>query len=493
MAIIGTDDRTLISNTMTMPNLAICRIISYFADGISLQSSGVLIGQNDVLVAGHALHQNTYGGYATSVQVMPGNTGQHRPLGILDASAFNVAEQWVQQQSYAHDYGLLALSSPIGITTGWASIASISQPSNYLDTAMYNLGYPGDLGGSHQYRVAGSPDTYEEGIYYFNDDLDAMGGQSGSPVMLSHQEYGELVVGLVSHENLSPTQNGAMVLSPQIAQAIDTWKQANDDQISHWPAQAEYADQAISLVANIYTIVLGRPAEEAGARNWLDHWQQGMSANEMVAHFLLSPEYLSKPKFANDNYSEFIQSLYQQCFQRLGDGGGTQYWLAQMQQGMSNTDVITAFIVSNELQQQQALANYQMKYQWFDSYQLQVMGRQESDILTASSLDDLLLGLAGDDQLYGGKGDDWLAGGSGNDQLRGGEGQDHFWLDNEDAAHDKILDFNPAEDVLAGKAHSGDFEVTDNGAGLVLTFAQHSNSIELVGLTASDSENIVLI
>lgn len=72
------------------------------------------------------------------------------------------------------------------------------------------------------------------------------------------------------------------VLSPQTVQIIHTWKEANDSYISHWKAQADYPDQDITLIANIYTAILGRQAEEDGARNWLDHVQQGMPARSLA-------------------------------------------------------------------------------------------------------------------------------------------------------------------------------------------------------------------
>jgi hypothetical protein len=48
------------------------------------------------------------------------------------------------------------------------------------------------------------------------------------------------------------------VLSSQTVQIIHTWKEANDSYISHWKA------------------------EEDGARNWLDHVQQGMPARSLA-------------------------------------------------------------------------------------------------------------------------------------------------------------------------------------------------------------------
>ena len=271
MAIFGADERVKQNNTLAWPNITVAQVVSYFPDGSILQSSGVLIGANDVLASGHALHRMELGGYATAVEVMLGRNGSHKPLGIIDAVAIDVASGWVQQQQYSADYGLITLPQPVGNTLGWMTTASISQPEDYLQTAMYSLGYPGDKGGALQFQTSGSSTSYADGIYYFSADLDALAGQSGSPLILSHSDYGELAIGLVSHENVSPEANGVLVFSPAITSQFNEWATNNNSTIEGWQATALYASHLIDLVANVYTAVLGREADRSGMDNWLEH------------------------------------------------------------------------------------------------------------------------------------------------------------------------------------------------------------------------------
>ena len=98
MAIFGTDDRVKQNSTLALPNIHIAQLVSYFPDGSTLQSSGVLIGTNDVLASGHALHRLELGGYATSVEVILGLNGDHKPLGIIDDLTIDVASGWVKKQ-----------------------------------------------------------------------------------------------------------------------------------------------------------------------------------------------------------------------------------------------------------------------------------------------------------------------------------------------------------------------------------------------------------
>jgi len=104
MAIFGADERVKQNNTLAWPNITVAQVVSYFPDGSILQSSGVLIGANDVLASGHALYRLELGGYAIAVEVMLGRNGAHKPLGIIDAVAIDVASGWVKQQQYSADY-----------------------------------------------------------------------------------------------------------------------------------------------------------------------------------------------------------------------------------------------------------------------------------------------------------------------------------------------------------------------------------------------------
>jgi V8-like Glu-specific endopeptidase len=482
MAIIGADERVKQNSTLAWPNIYIAQIVSYFPDGTALQSSGVLVGPNDVLASGHALYRIELGGYVTDVEVVLGRNGDHKPLGIIDAVAIDVASGWVQEQQYSADYGLVTLPQPVGNTTGWMSTASISQPEDYLQADVYSLGYPGDKGGAMQFQTSGAPTSYTNGIYYFNEGLDAVGGQSGSPLILSHSDYGELAIGLVSHENIAPDVNGVLVFSPAIAAQFNEWANNNNSTIENWRATTLYDTHLIDLVANVYTGVLGRDADRGGMDNWLEYMSSGMSAVSMVKHFLYSSEYTNSPTHSVSSNKTTIDNLYQQLFNRAVDTGGASYWNTQLEHGAAFEEVLTKLIYSEEYQQNNALNNYLIRYQWYDSFQLKVYGKNENDTLTGSNKDDFLSGELGNDYLFGGLGDDWLSGGAGNDQLRGGEGKDVFVIDVGSNQADLFLDFNPAQDVIVGLTPEVRHDWLETSAGLQLSMYQTNSTVTLVGV-----------
>jgi len=490
MAIFGADERVKQNNTLAWPNITVAQVVSYFPDGSILQSSGVLIGANDVLASGHALYRLELGGYATAVEVILGRNGAHKPLGIIDAVAIDVASGWVKQQQYSADYGLITLPQPVGNTSGWMTTASISQPEDYLQAAMYSLGYPGDKGGALQFQTSGSSTSYVDGIYYFREDLDALAGQSGSPLILSHSDYGELAIGLISHENVAPEANGVLVFSPAITSQFTEWAANNNSTIEGWQATALYASHLIDLVGNVYTAVLGRVADHSGMDNWLDHMSTGMSALSMVKHFLASSEYANSPIFDVTSTEVAIESLYQQLFLRSADSGGGNYWNNQLQQGANFEQVLTEFIYSEEYQANHALNNYLIRYQWYDSFQLQVFGKGDNDTLTGSNYDDLLSGNLGNDYLFGGLGEDWLSGGGGNDQLKGGEGRDIFVIDLGANQSDLFLDFNPAEDIITGLNSSVRYDWLETSSGLQLSMYEVDTTVTLVGVGLDQLEQV---
>lgn len=82
-----------------------------------------------------------------------------------------------------------------------------------------------------------------------------------------------------------------------------------------------------------------------------------------------------------------------------------------------------------------------------------VAGTQVNDTIKGDGLANVLKGWAGKDTLNGRGGNDTLIGGKGNDKLTGGAGNDIFKFKPGDG-HDKITDFNGAEDSLDFSAFS---------------------------------------
>ncbi|MGK7891770.1 MAG: alkaline phosphatase D family protein, partial [Leptolyngbyaceae cyanobacterium] len=75
-------------------------------------------------------------------------------------------------------------------------------------------------------------------------------------------------------------------------------------------------------------------------------------------------------------------------------------------------------------------------------------GNAGNDLLKGGSGDDRLRGQDGRDRLVGQGGDDILIGGEGNDTLIGGRGTDVFVYESVDDGRDRILNFNPNDDLI---------------------------------------------
>jgi serralysin len=96
---------------------------------------------------------------------------------------------------------------------------------------------------------------------------------------------------------------------------------------------------------------------------------------------------------------------------------------------------------------------------------INAVGNGGANRLVGNAGDNAIKGLAGDDTLIGGVGADTLQGGLGSDVLRGGQGSDVFVFDTAPGpgrAFDRLVDFNPDEDVLVmGNATYA--ELSDDG------------------------------
>lgn len=103
--------------------------------------------------------------------------------------------------------------------------------------------------------------------------------------------------------------------------------------------------QTKNFVSRLYTVALGRDAEEAGLNDWTNRLlTKQENAAQVARGFFFSDE------FKNRNYSneEFVELLYQTMFGRAGDEGGTQYWLSCLENGVSREYVYHGFAESQE-------------------------------------------------------------------------------------------------------------------------------------------------
>lgn len=177
-SVIGTDDRTLIANTTAYPWRTITKLYITFPNGNQGSCSGALISTKYVLTAGHCIYNESSGGWATDVEVIPGLNGTYKPYGSAFATNLRSYTGWTSYEDSNYDFALVTLDRNMGDTTGWLGY---SYYRSINGVTANSGGYPGDRGsGTRLYYHYGSVTrTTAQRVNY---PIDTAGGQSGSAV-----------------------------------------------------------------------------------------------------------------------------------------------------------------------------------------------------------------------------------------------------------------------------------------------------------------------
>lgn len=115
---------------------------------------------------------------------------------------------------------------------------------------------------------------------------------------------------------------------------------------------ATFTADVSALVARYYARILNRAPEPGGQEFWQAESARlvslGANINEvwfvMANYFFNSPEYLA----AHKDDAQFLTDVYNTFFDRPPDSGGFNFWLGQMQAGLSREGVIFWFMFSSE-------------------------------------------------------------------------------------------------------------------------------------------------
>ena len=119
--------------------------------------SGTLIGTKTIITNAHCIYNSTYGGWATSMLVVPGLDGTYMPFGHASAAAFYVADtNWNEN----NDYGIVILDRHIGHPSmagylGYAWMSNSQWNNQYIEY----YGYPTGVANSVSISSAASETT----------------------------------------------------------------------------------------------------------------------------------------------------------------------------------------------------------------------------------------------------------------------------------------------------------------------------------------------
>ncbi len=155
--------------------------------------TGILIGPNIVLTAGHNIYSHGKDDYSKleSMEFIPGMNGDKAPFGSVKIKKYFVTSTF-RRDCEREDFGILILKEPVGDFTGFFGLACLG--SEKLQKKKVTVtGYPAD-------KVASKPHTYEmwemQGnlghikpeVCLINYIIYASAGQSGGGVWFQEEE-----------------------------------------------------------------------------------------------------------------------------------------------------------------------------------------------------------------------------------------------------------------------------------------------------------------
>jgi V8-like Glu-specific endopeptidase len=188
------EDRSLLSavqvnDPAAYPFSAIAKVISWYDinrngtrdSGEVFVGSAAMCGARSALTAAHVVYNQSRGGFATQVEIIPGKNGDSEPFGRF------MARSWVIPLLYRTatkpDIAVLNFSTNVGSLTGWLGFKSYSTES--LRNGILNYaGYPSNPhDGQFQFRDDGQASSVTTSlIKYSNDVIETEPGSSGSAI-----------------------------------------------------------------------------------------------------------------------------------------------------------------------------------------------------------------------------------------------------------------------------------------------------------------------
>lgn len=218
-SIIGKDERVRLHQTHRYPWRAICELRIHAKTGEVFAGTGWFAGPNTVITAGHCVHLERMGGWAASVELVPGRDGDDRPYSSIRATQLRSVRGWTVDAHSRHDYGAILLPKGQGLPEV-GSFATGVYSDACLRGAYLNLaGYPADKPLGTAWWMARRAKTVDADQLHY--DIDTAIGQSGAPVWMLDHRCRRRVVGI--HTSGSSLGNSATRITAQVLANIRRW------------------------------------------------------------------------------------------------------------------------------------------------------------------------------------------------------------------------------------------------------------------------------
>lgn len=106
-------------------------------------------------------------------------------------------------------------------------------------------------------------------------------------------------------------------------------------------------DNATDAAAmRLYDGLLNRGADVGGAQYWLEQLDQGASLSDVANSFVASTEFqTANSELSND---AFVELLYTNALDRASDAEGKAYWVGQLDNGAAQSDIVIGIVGSPE-------------------------------------------------------------------------------------------------------------------------------------------------
>ncbi len=116
-----------------------------------------------------------------------------------------------------------------------------------------------------------------------------------------------------------------------------------------------FSDKSIAFDTNenggkayrIYQAAFNRVPDTEGLGYWIAQLDNGVSLNSVAQGFIGSAEFRSMYGASPSN-STLVDNLYRNILHRAGEQGGVDYWVGQLNTGVSRADVLVGFSESAE-------------------------------------------------------------------------------------------------------------------------------------------------
>ncbi|MCC6877941.1 MAG: serine protease [Sandaracinaceae bacterium] len=215
----GADDREAVTPTTAFPWRAICALSITRADGTLGTGTGFLIAPRTVVTAGHCVHSAARGGWARSIEVVPGRDGALSPYGKATGTVLRSVAGWIDRADSAFDYGAIILSNVNGFPA-LGAFGYAARGDAQLRGAIVNVaGYPDDKPEGTQWWASSTiADVTARMLEY---DIDTESGQSGAPVW--REENGLRVV-LGIHTGGDAALNSATRIDASVLANLESWR-----------------------------------------------------------------------------------------------------------------------------------------------------------------------------------------------------------------------------------------------------------------------------